>query len=426
MNQLARNVLTASIEKIGRMGVSLLLVSVMASSLSKYDFGLLNLAITISALSITFSWIVHSDQIVKELSDKKSDTKTILGTAIVCRGMFGLLSILIAIFYVTFFQNIDGSIIVYVFLISVLVNPFSVFHSYFRYRTDLEKIIRLDFIAYLFITGCKLLVLYLNLGLFFLAVVFSIEYVASALILLLVFYKEKIGLTLSFSNDLAKKFLIQGWPLLCAALVQVAFTKIDKFLVYQLLGMEALADYSVAVSLTEAWWAFPILIVQIISSKYIYQNNGDRTVDLTVFCKLSSFVFIFVFFMVFFFGEWVINAIYGKEYSSSYPILCVYILTTFLVFWDLLQNQILVKESRTKIIMFKSTLSLILNGILTYVLISYMGILGAAVSTLVSFLLPWIIISAFSSSLRELSLLQIKSVCFFTLKFSELRKVIYE
>ncbi|MET4894933.1 oligosaccharide flippase family protein [Morganella morganii] len=421
-NNIAINLFYALGDKFGRMAISFLLTAYIARTLTKDEFGIINYGLTISSLAITFSWIISADIVVKMLAQYKNFHSYIIDTSFWART---ILSIITFLFYLAFCINKFNSkelLVLLFFSSAILLNPFSIIHSYFRYKTELTNIIKLDFLTFIFISIAKFLILYITKNVSYLAAVFILEYLSSALIFLYLFKKDKKCISFNISIIFLKKMTTLGWPLLLSASVGMLFIKIDRIMIAELCDTSKLADYFIATNLTEVWWSIPTIFIQVISAKMIYlANKKDISLNYKIANKIISLFFIITTLLTILCSSNIITFVYGYKFVNSSSILNIYIICSIFVFWDLLNMQLLIKNHKTALILYKSIIGLLSNIILSYYLITNLGIIGAAIGTLLSYFICWLFIILIDKTIRSLVKIQIFSLFNPLINFNDIK-----
>lgn len=93
-----------------------------------------------------------------------------------------------------------------------------------------------------------------------------------------------------------------------------------------------------------------------------------------------------------FFSKNIILILFGNEYTEAASVLSLYVWAGIGVSLNLSINQFLVSENLTKIYFISTTLGAILNIFLNLLLISLFGIIGSAISTVISYTLVTVFI----------------------------------
>ncbi|MEW6100980.1 MAG: flippase [Candidatus Omnitrophota bacterium] len=238
----------------------------------------------------------------------------------------------------------------------------------------------------------------LKLTLFFLLIFFKAPILAFILALLIVHLLEFITIK-TFSRSfikpvyeidfrLWKYFFNESWPLAATAVFVMAYTRINQLLIFKLKGEEALGFFAAAVSMAEVFniviasfmaLAFPLL------SRYFKEGDGR----FEKIYKLS-FKYMFLFILPFaavisVFHQQITSLIYGQRFILTAGVLSILIWSEVFLFFGTIQSRILIAANKQKFDFFFTGLTAVVNLIINLIFIPKFGIIGAAISTVISF-----------------------------------------
>ena len=118
--------------------------------------------------------------------------------------------------------------------------------------------------------------------------------------------------------------------------------------------------------------------------------NAKRNNEITYFRRLQRLYDIMVWsaigiaIPISFFSNWIIFFLYGEAYTTASTVLTIHIWSSVFVFLGLASDKYLLAENLMKFTLYRSCLGVIVNIILNVILIKTYGIIGAAISTLVT------------------------------------------
>lgn len=170
--------------------------------------------------------------------------------------------------------------------------------------------------------------------------------------------------------------------------------KVDQVMVKFYLGEISVGFYSVAVRLSEIWYFIPGIICgslfpAIINSKKINNNIYKKRMK-HLFLLLFSIALSISLIMTFL-SSAVIHFLFGDDYIKSAPILSIYIWSGIGFFLSIGINKYFMAENKINYIFFLNLIAVAINLILNFILIPRIGLMGAALSTLISYsMLPFI------------------------------------
>jgi O-antigen/teichoic acid export membrane protein len=158
-------------------------------------------------------------------------------------------------------------------------------------------------------------------------------------------------------------------------------------MIKSMINNQALGNYAAAVKLSEIWYIFPVVITQSIFPAIM---NAKRNNEITYFRRLQTLYDIMVWsaigiaIPISFFSNWIIFLLYGEAYTTASTVLTIHIWSSVFVFLGLASDKYLLAENLMKFTLYRSCLGVIVNIILNVILIKTYGIIGAAISTLVT------------------------------------------
>jgi O-antigen/teichoic acid export membrane protein len=145
--------------------------------------------------------------------------------------------------------------------------------------------------------------------------------------------------------------------------------------------------YSVAVKLSEAVYFLPVVLANSLFPALLNVRNKDKYLYKKRLQRLYTFVTwlaLTIVFLFYYFGEWIINLLFGIEYSDSLKPMLIHIIASIFVFWGVVHAKYLISENKQKELFYRTFLAMSLNIVLNYMLIPVYGITGAAIGILIS------------------------------------------
>lgn len=391
----------------------------VARYLGPENFGLLNYSNSLIALFIPLAMIGLNDIIVKELilNVDKQKIKEVLGTAIALKLIFGIISVLTVIFVLFFNKNVyEVKLLILIFSSYLIIQSFEVFDLYFQSEVKSKYVVFSRIFALIISSASKIILINFN---------FSIEYFAIAIVaeqLLIHFFTfiffYRIGLKISIYNlkkSYAISLLKKSWPLFLSGMMYVFYIKIDQVMVKEILGAHSAGIYAVAINLSEVWYFIPNIIAASLFPAILKLKDGEEKIYHKRLTNLYSFLFwiaIVIAIFITFFGGIIIEFLYQESFSAASLILNVYIWSNVFYFFTTISSKWLVAEGLYLHSFYRNFVGVIINVILNFVLLERIGILGAAISTLISYSVVGLFYDMFFKRLRVNFKLKLKSILF--------------
>lgn len=370
------------------MGVGLLVGVWMARYLGPEQFGLLNFATALVALFGAVAALGLKDIIVRDIVKEPESANITLGTGFILRLIGGLISFLILSCVIIYLRQDDflSKIIVAILGFTLIFKSSEIVKFWFESQVKSKYSVWVENSVFLAIAGIRVVMILAQAPLMAFVLAFFAEAFLVAVFLLLT-YKIKAGsLTdwkVSFGN--AKKLLQDSWPLLLSGVAIFVAMRIDQVMLGQIIGDQAVGIYSAAIRISEVWYFIPMAIMasffpSIVSAKKtdeaLYYKKLQKLYDLMIWLGIS------VALIMTFLSDWIINLLFGLEYSDAGTVLKIHIWAGFSAFPAYVWGAWIITENKQKVALFAYILAALFNVIFNLILIKHLGINGAALATL--------------------------------------------
>ncbi len=196
---------------------------------------------------------------------------------------------------------------------------------------------------------------------------------------------QKSGYSLGFSRAWFKDALFYGWRGFVNILANQLILRIDFLFVSALLGAKALGFYAVSVSLVEILLSLPAAFnLPFLPIRLGQDSEGSRNLTPIVI-RHSLFVMFSVCILTAITGKIIIWILFGKRFLPAYtPLLCLLPGILFLSVYDFLRSD-LYSHNLPGYVSWVAVAALLANLGLNTVLIPWLGINGAAISSSISY-----------------------------------------
>ena len=278
----------------------------------------------------------------------------------------------------------------------------------------------------------RLVFILLELPLFYIALSFVVEYLFVSILMFFQFKFRSGGRLRTFSplkieNDKIR-YILRFVPVMI--LIQwgtVANTKIDQILVEGFLGREAIAEYGLAVQITEmvnfAGTTFAISMQPFLIKAYTDRNTSWYHAILR-----KLYVFTIAISVTFAVGisltaHWLVPFLLGDKYANVADILILYAWSSVPFFLGFAVARHLLTEKLEKFNMYNTIAGVLCNIALNVFLIPIFGIKGAILSTFFSYTMAYFISLFFYSETRHISRFILMLIPFYTKKIVSYIKI---
>lgn len=412
---IAENISWLFIDKILRMGVGLLIGVWMARYLGPEQFGLLNFAIALVGLFGAIASLGLQGVVVRDIVRYPDTSHITLGSAAVLHLAGGLVAFLLVLGAIAYLRPYDvlsrtlvailgGSLLFKVSEVAVYWFE-SIVQS--KYTVWVKNGVFLVFAAinvYLILNKASLVA-------FVWAMLVEAALVAVVLTAIMNRYGKHLT-SLKASVGRIKAMLKDSWPLLLSGIVLMIQARIDQIMLGEMVGDSEVGYYSAALRIVEAaavtstilYSSFmPIMVRTKINSEKLYNQRLEN------FYKLNALSAIAIAVPLVIFSSSIIQFLYGELYMPAASIMVAMVARLFFTHMGMARNVYIINEN---LLMFSALTMLtgtVVNIIFNFMLIPlYQGI-GAAVATLISFLVTIFLVDLIYVKTRNNAKLMITS-----------------
>tara|TARA_B110000008_G_C16820795_1_gene504597 strand:+ start:16 stop:876 length:861 start_codon:yes stop_codon:yes gene_type:complete len=237
--------------------------------------------------------------------------------------------------------------------------------------------------------------------------------------------KLKIKGFLKFNKKIAIVLLNYSWPLLLSSGAIILYMRVDQIMIKEMINLDALGKYAVAVKLSEAWYFLPIIITSVF---YPYIIIGKKTSNKLYYNRLKQLFFttlwIAILFVIFLslFDDILIGLLFGNEFVSNNYVIPILAISGIFVSMGYVNGKWVIIENHTKFELIRNLIGGLLNVLLNFILIPVYGLNGAALSTLISLFIAANLSLLFFNKSRKIFVLQNLAIFDFTIVKKTLSK----
>lgn len=379
-------------ERILRMAVGLFVGIWVARYLGPEEFGLFSYAQSFVGLFMAIATLGLDGIVVRELVKDQSKRDALLGTVFILK-LIGAFIVLLLLFFTVNIISTDAQtkLLIIVIASATIFQSMNVVDFYFQSKV-LSRYVAFTNTFTLLISSAVKVWLILN-GASLSAFAWVVLFDSVILSLGYIYFYLKIGNRIkqwSFDKALAQSLLKDSWPLILSGIVISIYMKIDQVMIKEMLGAVAVGQYAAAVKISEAWYFVPMVIASSLfpaiieakkQSEALYYERLQKLYDLMVWMAVAIAL------PMTFLSDWVVDLLYGEQYSQAGSVLMVHIWAGVFVFLGVASGKWLLTENLQIFSTINTTIGAFTNISLNYILISNVGIEGAAWATLISYLI---------------------------------------
>jgi len=240
--------------------------------------------------------------------------------------------------------------------------------------------------AYIIVTGYKIYLLATEKSVYWFAVSHALDYLIIAVVLIVVYHRlNQQRMKVSF-KCFGKMFAKSRYFIVSSLMVTV-FAQTDKIMLKAMLSEEAVGIYSAAVTcagLTSFVFAAiidsfrPIIFENKKISEKSYENTLTLCYSVIIYLSLAQSFACTVF------SKLIISILYGVEYTASAPVLGLVVWYTTFSYIGSVRNIWILAEEKQEYLWIINLLGAVTNIILNALLIPIVGVMGAALASLIT------------------------------------------
>jgi len=407
-------------EKVLRMFIGLFVGIWVARYLGPEQFGLLSYAQSFVFLFTAIATLGLDGIVVRELVKSEVKRDVLLGTAFGLKLLGAIVTLLVLAVAVQMTSNDQyTNLLVFIIASSTIFQSFNVIDFYYQ-SIVLSKYVALANTICLAISSIIKISLILNnasLVAFALVMVFDTAILAIGL---LYFYNKSSQLKLfnwCFEWQVAKTLLHDSWPLIFSGLILMIQARVDQIMLKEMVGINEVGFYSVALRLIEAIAFLPLMLKTSLFPAIQHAKSNSVEIykhRLLNFYRLNFLLFLITAVPLFFFSEQLIVLLFGDEYQPAAIIFSLMVSRLFFTNMGTARSAYIITENLVRFSMLTMLLGTITNIFLNYMWISEYGAKGAVIATICSFFVTIFLVDLCYVKTRANALLQVRSIftCF--------------
>lgn len=387
-NNMLKNFCWLAMEKVLRISLGIFVLAYIAKNLGPTDYGTLSLSTSIIAIITSVAMLGLKNIIVKELLEGKGDDDSDIVYSAFLILMVSCISFLVLICITSLFiDNKKLSVTLSLLSLILVFRPFDVLKDYYDSKVNSKVYSIIDAIIFTVSSLLKITVIYMDYGLYAIALLMVFEVSLSSIILFLYYKSREKPFYKFLGGGFTRRVISQSWPLILSSLAWLIYTKMDQIMISYMMSIKSVGEYSIGTKFTEILQFIPSyivissvpLIVRKFKKEYSnYLMSYQLLYEVAILTSLIISIFIFIF------SAPLVNTLFGAQYSNSIDVMKIHIFSLIPISMALVSGQFLVYENLQKILMFRHLIGVLTNFLLNLLLIPIYGLNGAAVSTLIS------------------------------------------
>lgn len=391
-----------------RQGLNIVIGIFVARYLLPEGLGKLSYATTYVQLLQPLAHFGLTAIVIRDLVKFKQETNSIIGTAFVFKLITSIITfcIIIIICWVLNYINTTTGTLILIASGSILISPLQVIDLYFQAEVKAKFIVYAQQISTVVVSLLRLMGVFRHFSITWFVWMFLLEALLTSVLLLIFYHKEKNTIKAwHYDSAVAKRFLKELWPVIFSGFFIALYMRIDQIMIFDLLDDKSLGIYSAAVKLCEPFYIvatmicsslFPAIVNGLEINRKEYENRLQRLFNmLTWLAILASSIIHLV-------SPYIIHIVYGEKYVGAENVLRIYFWASILVFQGIVAGQAYVVEKLQMYSTLYTFIGALINIGLNFLLIPKMGVVGAAIATLIAYTLSATLLNAVFKPTRNI------------------------
>lgn len=409
------------VERVVSMGIAFAIGTVTANQLGSEDYGKFNFARAFASIITVFVPLGLNGILSRNLINNPEKRDLIMGTAFTARLCASLVSVLAVAAASISFNRLQWHDDLKMWMVMIAALPvvfesfnflgdYSITHVQAKYhaygefaKTIVSSIIKI-FMLFVFDSP----VIWFTVVLVVDAIVYDIVAIAV--------YTKKFKLDIfkwRASWSYAMEMLRESWPLVLAGFAVAVYMKIDQLMIQPILGDSGVGLYSAALRISESTYfvpavicnaLFPAVIAARKESAVFFTERMQKLMDLMVLIGFGIAIPVTIM------SPWIFRNLYAPEYASAQTVLIIHIWSGIMVGLGLAGSSWLTANNLQRYSLNRTIWGAVINFGLNLFMIPWLGINGAAISTLVAQAAASYLSNYISPLTRPLFFMQTKSL----------------
>ncbi|MBW2028507.1 MAG: flippase [Deltaproteobacteria bacterium] len=406
-NSILTNVSWLTFDKVFRIGIGILVGAWVARYLGPAQYGLLNYALSFTALFGVFAGLGLEGIVVRELVRFPEKTDIILGTTFYLRLIGGLIAFLLSVMTIFVFRS-DDTLLLYLVTLCAggfLFQSFLVIDLYYQAHIKSKYTVWAQTIAFTIISFTKILLIIKKASVLAFGVAAMIEIAITVFFLLLFFYLNKLSIRKwQFSSSTATHLLGACIPMIISFFATTISLRIGQIILFNLLDSTSLGIFNASSTIVEVFFFVPVVISTSIFPYFVNKNHNDT--ETYLHSKRNTFILFLAIALcislsIHFFSDYIVSLLYGKHFAQSAYLLKYQVFGIIFVFHVSLRKKMLLVENKIRVVMIYSLLAGLFALPSYYLLIRSYGLFGAVAGFLLVWFFGAIVAPAFARRFKE-------------------------
>ena len=408
-----KNILWLLLDRVGRMIIGLLVTAWVARYLGPDQYGLLAYAVAFGTILQAVASTGTDNLIISKIVQNKEKANLYLGFSFLSKIIISAVIAGGSVFFILFFEvgGREQSIICAIIFMSVIFTPAESVDLWFNSQTKSQYSARAKIFSYIISAIVRILLLVGQFPVIYFAIANLIEAGLSAIFLFFAYRRSSSKNTVFFSKIIAVEIIQEGWPYFLSTLAVVCYMRMDQVILGAMLSKSELGIYAAIVPFSAAWAFLPVAVVSSVLPSFSSAYLSDKSLfnkKLQFFMSKMFWMGLFLSGIISIFSKTILENLLGHVYSAYYPVLAIHAFSNVFVFLGVAQTPWVVVTRNGGLLLKRSLTGVLISIGMNLILIPYVGIIGAAIASLVAQMFSTILVNCLIAP--PIFKMQIKSI----------------
>lgn len=410
-----KNVSWILIQNIYTMVLGIICTGLVARHFGTEGYGIVNFCLSYVSLFSFIAIFGTNHIILKDLTEKKYDNGTVLGTNLYIRIILSIVALLISQTVSLFIYDKNINIAILLFNVNTIICSSDIISYYAQSKIKNKYVSISKIVSTSVFSALKIVVILCNFSITVYIALYIVETIIYTIMLYWSYKKIKDeNIKWIIDKEYLKQLLNRSKFYALSSLMVTIYMKIDQVMIGTIMSSNSdVGIYSAAVRIAEIWTFVPVSVITSFKPIVIKSKEENSKTYYPNLQKLYSIVSLVCFIFsvgIVIFGKLGIKILYGNDFIGAYIPLIILAFGTWIGVLGNIHYLWMTCEGKEKYSLFYSFCGCFSNIILNIILIPRFGIIGAAIATIISQFFSNIIAFLFIKNARVLSIMLIKSL----------------
>lgn len=413
-NRVLKNASWIVVCRIVQSLVGLVVGMLTARYLGPSNYGLISYAASIVAFVIPVMQLGFRNTLVQELVNQPEKEGTIMGTAILLNmiaSIFCIIGVVTFVFFVNSGER-DTIIVCALYSINLIFQALEMTQYWFQSKLISKYHSVTALIAYMVVAAYKIYLLVSGKSVYWFAVSQALDYMIISIVLIII-YRKLGGGGLRFSLSEGKRMFSVSKYYIVSSLMVTIFANTDSIMLKLMIDESATGFYTAAVTCAGMTGfvfgaiidsARPSIFASLKRSREEFEKGMVQLYSVIIYMSLVQCVVISLFSGI------IVHILYGAAYEAAIDPLRLVVWYTTFSYLGSVRNIWILAENNQKYLWMINLSGALLNVVLNFVMIPAMGVMGAALASVITQIFTNVLVGYIIKPIRHNNRLMLKGL----------------